>query len=483
MSGDEARLQQAATGRLTKWTYGLGAVAFGVKNNGFGTILLLFYNQVVQLPAHQVGLALGLAVLVDAVLDPIIGQLSDNLRSRWGRRHPFMYAAAIPLAVSYLMLWNPPDWSPSALLIYLFATSVFVRSLISLYEIPSSALLPELTRDYDQRTSLSAYRVCFGWYGGMVMHLLAFQVFFAPTPEDPVGQLNPEGYARYGLLAAAVIFASIMISAIGTHRLIPLLRAAPSRTVSLAGYLREMASTLSNFAFLVLIVAQLFTGIANGLVASINIYMQTYFWELGNADIVLLGIATMIGIFLAFTSGPWVSRRIGKKTGSVVLFAAGLAISLVPFVLRLMGLFPANGDPAVMPILFVFTAISNTLTIGSSILSVAMFNDLVEDHEVRTGRRSEGLFFAGNSVVLKAISGLGTFAAGLMLQFTRFPTGAAPGEVGADIVRNLAITYAVALVVLYGLSMLVIQAFPISRRRHEANLKQLAASQPSDGSV
>ena len=92
----------------TRLFYGVGSVAFGVKDNGFSFLLLLFYNQVIGLTATKVGLAILIAMLVDAFLDPIVGQISDNWRSRWGRRHPFMYAAALPVAVSYLLLWSPP---------------------------------------------------------------------------------------------------------------------------------------------------------------------------------------------------------------------------------------------------------------------------------------------------------------------------------------------------------------------------------------
>ena len=92
----------------TKLFYGLGSVAFGVKDNGFAFFLLLYYNQVLGLPEALVGLGILIALMVDAVVDPVIGYLSDHLRSRWGRRHPFMYAAAIPVGVSYYLLWSPP---------------------------------------------------------------------------------------------------------------------------------------------------------------------------------------------------------------------------------------------------------------------------------------------------------------------------------------------------------------------------------------
>src|SRR5947209_9958043 len=124
----------------TKLFYGFGSVAFGVKDNGFSYLLLLFYNQVMGLPATLVGLALMIALVFDAVVDPMIGQFSDNLRTRWGRRHPLMYAAALPMALLYVALWNPPHWDHQRLFYYLVAMAILIRGVVSFYEVPSSAL-------------------------------------------------------------------------------------------------------------------------------------------------------------------------------------------------------------------------------------------------------------------------------------------------------------------------------------------------------
>ena len=107
---DQVAAPSAMTSVRTKIFYGLGSVAFGVKDNGFQTILLPFYNLVMHVPPQLVGLALAVAMICDAVVDPIVGNFSDHLRTRWGRRHPLMYASAVPVAVSYLLLWNPPHW-------------------------------------------------------------------------------------------------------------------------------------------------------------------------------------------------------------------------------------------------------------------------------------------------------------------------------------------------------------------------------------
>lgn len=459
----------------TRLFYGFGSVAFGVKDNGFQTILLLFYNQVMHLPSQAVGLVLFAALCVDALFDPIIGQFSDNLHTRWGRRHPLLYLSALPVAVSYLLLWNPPALSQGGLIIYLFVVAVIVRTFISCYEIPSAALNPELTQEYDQRTALSSYRVFFAWSGGMTMYLLALFVFLAPDKVHKVGQLNASGYSHYGFLAAAIMFSAILISALGTHKFIPILRKPPERRISLVQYAREMVSTLNNRAFLTLVLAQIAFGAATGLVFAMAIYLGTYFWELSNQQVAILGLGTVIAFMLAFVIALPVSKRLGKRLGAVALFATGLTVSILPISLRLLGVFWPNGSPYLLPTLFVFAAISGAMTIGSSILMTAMLADVVEDSELKTGRRSEGLFFAGSSFMAKAVSGLGLLLSGLLLGVIGFPANAVPGHIDPQIIRNMGLIYLPTIVVLYGIGITIVSRFPIDRSHHEENLRRLAA--------
>ena len=163
----------------------------GSKDNGFNFLLLIFYNQLLGLPAQLVGLAIMIALIIDGFVDPLIGHISDRFRSRLGRRHPFMYASALPCALAYYFLWNPPAGLASGTLFwYLLATAITVRMLIALYEVPSAALLAELTEDYDLRTSLVVYRFFFGYFGAVLMGVIALSVFLRPTAGQAVGLLN-----------------------------------------------------------------------------------------------------------------------------------------------------------------------------------------------------------------------------------------------------------------------------------------------------
>jgi len=459
----------------TKMFYGLGSVAFGVKDNGFQTILLPFYNLVLHIPAQLVGLAIGIALVFDAFLDPVVGQVSDNLHTRWGRRHPLMYAAALPVAISYLLLWNPPHWSTGALMAYLVVVAVVVRTFITFFEIPNSALVAELTDDYDQRTSFLSFRIFFGWYGGLGMTVLALLVFLAPTKSQPVGQLNAAGYGHYGMWSAIVMFAAIIISSLGTHRFIPYLRKPEERKMTLLEYGKEMIATLNNRAFLILMVAIIILTLATGLVFALNYYISTFFWLLSTQQMGVLMLAGFVTVFIAFLIGPIASRIFGKVMGAIVLFCTGYVISISPLVLGLMGVWLHPGMPNLLWILLAFGMVSGAMTIGASIPVTAMIADVVEDSEIKTGRRSEGLFFAGNSFLAKAVTGLGLFASGVLLAVSGFPTGAVPGKVDPAIVHHFAVVYLTTITIVYGLGVIALAFFPITRETHQKNLRTLAA--------
>jgi GPH family glycoside/pentoside/hexuronide:cation symporter len=115
------------------------------------------------------------------------------------------------------------------------------------------------------------------------------------------------------------------------------------------------------------------------------------------------------------------------------------------------------------------------MTIGSSILMSAMLADVVEDSELKTKRRSEGLFFAGSSFMAKAVSGLGILLSGLLLGAVGFPDNAVPGHVDPLVIRNMALVYLPSVVILYGIGILIISRFPIDRKDHEENLRKLVS--------
>ena len=466
----------------TNVLYGIGAVAFGVKDNGFSFFLLLYYNQVLGLPESWVGFGIMLALVLDGVFDPLVGYVSDHWHSTWGRRHPFMYAAALPVAASYWLLWNPPiGLSPERLFAYFVGVSVLVRMCIAVYEIPSASLVPELTSQYDERTSILSYRFLFGWWGGLGMAVAAYAFFLQPDAAHPTGVLNPEGYHRYGIAASCTMLVAILVSALGTHSYIPQLKRPPERRhAGLMGALHELVETLTNRSFLALFCAGIFGSMAAGLTAALGIYFNTYFWELSSTQISIFVMAGFVSATLAGGAvAPPLSRRFGKKPAALGVSMTAVLVSPLPIVLRLLDWFPSNGTPRMLWTLLVFNVVSITLIIASGILTASMVADIVEDSEVATGRRSEGVFVAANSFIQKATSGIGIFASTLLLGAIGFPRDAKPGQVDPEIVRMLGLVYAPVLIGLYVLAIAFLATYRISRATHEDNLRRLATSQGS----
>jgi len=304
-----------------KVAYGFGSVAFGVKSNGFDYFFLIFYSQVMGVSAYLVSLALMIALIVDALSDPLIGYLSDNTRSRWGRRHPFMYAAAIPASVAYYFVWNPPaGLEGDALFPYIVTLAILVRTLITVYEIPSSSLVAEMSDDYDERTSMLSYRYFFGWTGGTLMGAFATIFILVPTATISNGMFNVEGHGQVGAIAATVIFLAIMISALGTHKMIPDLKPPPpARQMSVGLIYREVFETLASRSFLALFLAALFGAVASGVSTTLSFYFSTFFWGFTTEQIGLISLSVVISALMAFFISPAISNGWGKNAARLLL--------------------------------------------------------------------------------------------------------------------------------------------------------------------
>ena len=459
----------------TKLFYGFGSVAYGVKDNGFSYMLLLYYNQVLGLPASWVGAGLMVALIVDAFSDPLVGYLSDNLHSKWGRRHPFMYAAALPTTLAFFLLWNPPPGlSPEGLFAYFVGVAIAVRTCLTFYEIPSTSLVAELTDDYDVRTSMLSFRYFFGWWGGLSMAVLAY---FFLLPQESGGVLYAPGYQTYGTIGSVIIFISILTTALGTHRHIPNLKAPPpKRPFEMRRTIEELKETLANRSFLVLFISALFTAMAAGVSTSLNIYFNSFFWELTTSQMGTLNLPYFLSAVVALFFAPQLSMRIGKKYAALSIAGIAFLAAPLPIALRLLDLFPANGTDALFYTLFAFGAVEVTLIITASILISAMVADVVEESELATGRRSEGVFFAARSFAQKAVHGIGTFTATLLLTWIDFPSDAKPGEVAPGVLQELGLVYVPVLMLLYVAAFGFLTGYRISRESHEGNLERLGAA-------
>lgn len=460
----------------TKLAYAVGSTATNLKLRALSTFLVIFYNQVVGLPPATVGSILALALLLDAFLDPILGQISDNVRSRWGRRHPFMLAAALPYAVCFFLLWNPPHgWSHEALGAYLMVLIFAVRFFDTFFELPHQALAPELAKDYDGRTNLMALRHFFLVAGGLGMTVLAYQVFLKERPDGTGGVLARDGYFAYSLTGAIVIFVTILVSVFGTAHRIPYLAEPPRRQITFKGMAVEMFHTLNNRSFIAMALASMFVAVGVGARNGLEIYFGLYFWQLSQPQLAGLATMSVVGGFIGVFLAPGVSRWMGKKWGAVATFVAAVAVHITPVSLRLLDLAPANGTPELLWLLYGEEIVNATLAGIIAILLASLIADVVEDAEVKTGRRSEGLLLSANNLLRKAVSSGGILVATTVLTLIGFPEKAERDEVPAEVLRNLGLAYIPMIVGFYAVGIALISTYTINRERHMENLARLEA--------
>lgn len=472
-----ASTQPPPVSKPTKLAFGFGAVASGVTAGAFDFFLLIFYSQVVGLDARLVGLAILIALVFDALSDPIVGYWSDNLRSRWGRRHPFMYASTLPVSVAFFFLWTPPLGASEATLFwYVLILAVVIRTAITFYRTPSTALVPDLTHEYNERTSLYSLRYFFAWTGGNALAVLMFFILFPLFVTDTIadGRFNPDAYVIYGLVGSVVIFLSIILSSIGTHSRIKHLKSPPPpRDITLGLIFREMFETLANRSFIALFLAALIGAVASGVASGLSLYFFTYFWGFNDVQTGVIFLGTFVAAAIGFVLAPIVSRTIGKKRGAMIVGLIAFGGAPLPIVLRLFDVLPPNGTPFV----FWFVAVTNVIDVGLiicfQILFASMVADLVEESELKTGRRSEGVFTAAETFIRKSVQGFGVMAATLVLTLAGFPAGADVEEVAPDAVWRLG-AYYVPLVLCLWLTMIaVISTYRIDQQTHEENVRKL----------
>jgi Na+/melibiose symporter-like transporter len=461
----------------TKLLYGLGSAAYGVKDAAFRTFLLLYYNQVVGVPADLVSAAILVALVADAFSDPIVGQWSDSLRTRWGRRHPFIYASAIPAALAFILLFFPPEGlSDTMMFLYILCVSVAVRTLITFYEIPSSSLAPELAPDYDDRTRIASFRYFFGVAGGLGMAFAGLYIFLAPTADHPVGQLNPDGYRAFALTGAVVMASSILLSALGTHHRIPWLsKGTAAPWGGLRGHLRHMKAAYAHRGFHAILGFGILKFTMIGLASALALYFGTYYWRLGSRELAILALDGILSAFVAIWLAPRVSLRMGKRNGAIMLSFLVILFGSLPYALSLLGLFVPTGSPWLVPALFVLQFFYSLAGTTSMVLVHAMIADIVEEQELKTGLRSEGLFYSAHSFLQKCVSGLGVFLAGLMITAVGLPERANPQTLDPSVPRNLVLLYVPLFAVATAAAAAMLRFYRIDRSSHAETLARLAA--------
>jgi GPH family glycoside/pentoside/hexuronide:cation symporter len=458
-----------------KLIHGGGAVAFGVKDSGFSFFLLIYYNQVLGMDAGMVSLALGAALILDALIDPLLGNLSDRTYTRWGRRLPWLYLAPVPLAFAWVLLWSPPSGGTPSFA-ELFGIAVLVRLLLSACEVPSVSLVPEITADYDERTTLFRYRFLFAWMGGLLMMVLAYTVFM-PGQE---GLLEEGGYVPFGITGAVIIAVAVIGSAAGQHRYVAQLPATKPPPFSWRAAFSEIREAFSERAFLIFAAGGLAAYVGQGMTFSLSNYLNLFVWQFDRLALTAYPLVLFLSVVLMFFIVGPMHARFGKPKSAVIGGLGSLSLLGVPYTLLTLGIWPPVGTATSTILFYTFTLFANTLGVVLMISATSMVAEIVEAFQERTGRRAEGSFYSGNWLVQKCATGFGIFLSGQIIAASQLATDAVPGTVPWGVLSTMIWFYVGISALLVLVAVYWLGRFPIGRREHEARLAKLDAMARGD---
>ena len=458
-----------------KLGYAAGQLVEGVVNNTLTIFLLFYLTAVCGLSGGLAGVALSIGIVVDAVMDPLIGALSDRWQSRLGRRLPFMLAGLPPLALCLVLIFTlPSSLAPPLLFAWLTLLSVVLRIALSMFVLPFQAVGAELSADHAERSSVMAWRWGLGMVGAVVAVMLGFGVFFT----GPGGLSQRSAYPPFALALAAILLFGGLVGARTTYLARARLHHRPEETGGdgLALY-AEFFGVFRSHSFRILFTGALLFFVALGTNTALGLHINTYFWRLSEPQIQLVTLALLGGLLAgAPLAGPFV-KRLEKRTILAIGMTGLLLATGGPTTLRLLGLLPLEGD-SLAALLAAIGFGGGVLMAVAGIAFSAMMADATDEYEHLSGKRREGLFFAGWAFASKAAQGGGALIAGGVLDLVRFPAnlaqqGGAEAALPVAMIDRLAIAYGPGSALLFLASVGICLFYRLDRRRHAAILVEL----------
>jgi len=454
-----------------KFQYSVGAVANGIKTDMFTFFLLFFYSRVIGLDPLLASLAIGAALIVDSITDPLMGTISDRTNTKLGRRHPYMLVSFIPVSIFYILLFTPkPDWdiTQNQLFWWMFVCASFTRIGMTLFEVPHRSFGAEITKDYVERTKLFSWREMFAWVAGISNAFLAYNIFFRSTPEYPYGQLNPESYFPLALTGAIFMVLSLLYSSITTTNKIENL-SKWTEAVTLKQIIKELKIAISNKSFILFFLGSLTLSISWGLLNSLTLFINTDFWGLKGSQIGIFLYIYFGAAFLAFYITPKFVALIGKRN-FVLLCVLGVALSApIAFISYNLGLTPEKGTTTLVLFLCVPLIFISTLSIAGNMARDAMIGDIADEVDLQSGRRQEGVLYSAVSFVQKVNTAIGSLTGGLTLWVLNI-TAETPTY---DQAYSLFFVQGVIGPILLIIPILFFYFYTLDKKRHSEILRQL----------
>ncbi len=462
----------------TKLAYGAGDLGPAITANLLAFFLLIFFTNVAGLNAGLAGSVLMIGKIWDAVNDPMVGMLSDRTRSaRWGRRYPWMLYGAIPFGLTFFLQWLVPRFSENAstnqwgLFIYYVLVGIVFNTFYTIVNLPYTALTPELTHDYNERTSLNSFRFAFS-IGGSILSLILALVIFQVVPD--AGQQ----YLWLGGICALISTLPLFWCVFGTYgrtRAMAQLN-LPLDTETELPFLAQLKIAFSNRPFLYVIGIYLCSWLAVQITAAVLPFFVVNCLGLSSQTFTQIALAVQATALLMLFVWSAVSQRFGKKA----TYFMGMAL----WIIAQAGLFFLQ--PEQSGLVYPLAVLAGVGVSTAYLIPWSMIPDVIELDELNTGQRREGVFY-GFMVLLQKIGlAVGLFVVGQALSQSGFiasvagqPAPIQPASALTTIRFAIGPVPTVALILGLGLAYF----YPITREVHAEILLKLSEKKRSAQAV
>lgn len=427
-------LTQAQTcSRSQMISYSVGECANSLLMNSLLGFAMLYYTDALGLKHSLAGIAMAVAVFWDAVTDPVMGHITDNTRSRFGRRHPYILLGGVAAIITFVFLWYVPDVVKSnaqALFWYLVIINLLQRTTITVFVIPYVALGFEMCTDYDGRVKLQGIRSAMNMAANLLGPALAWSLFFSNN--EPVRATSlEENYLHMGLSFAVISLICILFVLVATRKRMRDSRQLMIERDRLRGFLRDMKGIVSDFypRYVFVFIVTVTVGVA--LVSSLQMYLYEHFMGFGGAEKSLAHGGTMVGFATGALAGGLLTRKLEKKGavyfGGIVsigsnFILAGLFLSEV--------LAPGQSVTVMswtIPYAFIiFVVFQGLYWLGNGVIfptATSMMADVSEIHEIKTGINRDGAYAAVFTFSQKCAMSIGLLISGYLLTLVGFEAG------------------------------------------------------------
>jgi Na+/melibiose symporter-like transporter len=449
---------------FVKAGYGIGNLGFGIVLQCIAAYLLFYTTAVLGIKGSYIGTIMAIGIFWDAVTDPLMGYVSDISNfEKWGRRHLYMLVGTILISVFNMFLWHiSTEFSPVVKLGLILVSLLLLKTSLTVYGTPYTALGAELSTDYDERTSVQSYKSVAFMFGLAFPMVAGLLIFFRPTEKYPVGQLNPAGYSLMGTATSVVMLITGLLCIWSTYKY--RFNSMPDRKLHSAKKENSRMSFIGAFKnryFLYVFFAYLFVNVSSALIGSIGLHVFTYTFGLDNK-----GIALVMGMFfgMSILSLPYWSAQ-SKKIDKKPVMLKCLKISSFASLLFLITILFRIIVMKFSFILIIVIAILGFGTGGLFLLPNSMTADTIDYEELKQGFRSEGVYYGALTFGYKITQSAVLFIVGILLDVIGFDSAVTMQSTFTAIM--LGVVLALGSLISFGLAYLSMKKYNLDKNTIE----------------